>query len=133
MKTRLSTMLRSGAAAVLLAVATLSPTTASAVEWKLGHILPPDHPANRALEAAAKEIAGKTQGRIDIKVFPAGQIGNAKEIITGLTLGAAQMAFDGAGILSQWNRRLSALEALSGRRLRASEAHLRQSRRAKAL
>ena len=63
MKTRLSTMLRSGAAAVLLAVATLSPTTASAVEWKLGHILPPDHPANRALEAAAKEIAGKIDYR----------------------------------------------------------------------
>lgn len=123
MKTRLSTMLRSGAAAVLLAVATLSPTTASAVEWKLGHILPPDHPANRALEAAAKEIAGKTQGRIDIKVFPAGQIGNAKEIITGLTLGAAQMAFDGAGILSQWNRRLSALEAPY---LAADFAHLKR-------
>ena len=61
---------------------------AAAVEWKLGHILPPDHPGNRALEAAAKEIAEKTQGRIDIKVFPAGQIGNAKEVITGMTLGA---------------------------------------------
>lgn len=86
-------------------------SAAAAVEWKLGHILPPDHPGNRALEAAAKEIAAQTQGRIDIKVFPAGQIGNAKEIITGMTLGAAQMAFDGAGILSQWSKPLSALEA----------------------
>lgn len=86
-------------------------SAAGAAEWKLGHILPPDHPANRALEAAAKEIGEKTQGRIDIKVFPAGQIGNAKEIITGMTLGAVQMGFDGAGILSQWNKQLSVLEA----------------------
>ena len=84
---------------------------ADAVEWKLGHILPPDHPANRALEAAAKDVAEKTQGRIDIKVFPAGQIGNAKELITGMTLGAVQMGLDGAGILSQWTKQLSVLEA----------------------
>lgn len=97
---------------VLAAGASLAlASAAAAVEWKLGHILPPDHPGNRALEAAAKEIAEKTQGRIDIKVFPAGQIGNAKEVITGMTLGAAHMAFDGAGILSQWSKPLSALEA----------------------
>lgn len=84
---------------------------AGAAEWKLGHILPPDHPGNRALEAAAAEIAEKTDGRIEIKVFPAGQIGGAKEILTGLQLGTTEMAFDGAGILSQWLPTLSVLEA----------------------
>lgn len=84
---------------------------ATAETWRLGHIMPPDHPANRALEQAAKEIAEKTEGRINIEVYPAGQIGSAKEIITGLTLGTVQMAVDGPGILSQWNKRLSVLEA----------------------
>jgi tripartite ATP-independent transporter DctP family solute receptor len=85
--------------------------TAAAETWRLGHIMPPDHPANRALEEAAKEIATRTEGRITIEVYPAGQIGSAKEIVTGLTLGTVQMAVDGPGILSQWNPRLSVLEA----------------------
>lgn len=84
---------------------------AAAEEWRLGHVLPPDHPANRALEAAATEIAERTEGRIEIKVFPAGQIGGAKEILTGMTIGTHQMAFDAAGILSQWTSELGALEA----------------------
>ena len=83
----------------------------TAAEWRLGHILPPTHPGNTALEEAAAEILEKTEGRVDIKVFPAGQIGGAKEILNGLTVGTHQMAFDGAGILSQWLPSLGVLEA----------------------
>ena len=101
--------LAAATAALGLALAIAVP--AHAVEWKMGHILPPDHPANRALEAAAAEIAEKTDGRIEITVFPAGQIGAAKEILTGMQLGTTEMAFDGAGILSQWLPALSVLEA----------------------
>ena len=99
--------------AIGIAIGTILSMTAPAmaVEWKMGHIMPPDHPANRAMEAAAAEIAEKTEGRIQITVFPAGQIGSAKEILTGLQLGTTEMAFDGAGILSQWLPGLSVLEA----------------------
>lgn len=99
---------------VTLALVTMlsaSMASAQAAEWRMGHILPPEHPANRALEAAAEEIAERTEGRIEISVFPAGQIGSAKEILTGIQLGTAEMAFDGAGILSQWHPPLSVLEA----------------------
>ena len=93
------------------AILTLAAQGAFAAEWRLGDILPPDHPGNRALEAAAATIKERTEGRIDIKVFPAGQIGSAKEILTGMTVGTHQMAFDGAGIMSQWTAELGALEA----------------------
>lgn len=86
-------------------------TEARAEEWMLGHILPPDHPGNRALEAAAVEIAERTEGRVEILVFPAGQIGGAKEVLTGLTIGTHHMAFDGAGLLSHWTPEIGALEA----------------------
>ena len=88
-----------------------SDQTMKPVEWRLGHILPPTHPGNLALEEAAAEIAERTEGRVDITVFPAGQIGGAKEILNGLTVGTHQMAFDGAGILSQWLPSLGVLEA----------------------
>lgn len=86
-------------------------TSATAVEWRLGHVLPPTHPANVALEAAAADILKETEGRIDIKVFPSAQIGGAKEVLTGMTVGSHHMAFDGAGILSQWNARAGVFEA----------------------
>ncbi|MBO6900460.1 MAG: sialic acid TRAP transporter substrate-binding protein SiaP [Rhizobiaceae bacterium] len=86
-------------------------TAANAAEWRLGHVLPPTHPGNLALEEAAAEIREKTEGRVDIRVFPAAQIGGAKEVLTGMTVGTHHMAFDGAGILSQWNARLGVLEA----------------------
>ena len=83
----------------------------SAAEWRLGHVLPPSHPANIALEKAAAQILEKTEGRVDIKVFPSSQIGGAKEVLTGMTLGTHQMAFDGAGILSQWSSAMGVFEA----------------------
>ena len=83
----------------------------SAAEWRLGHVLPPSHPANIALEKAAAQILEKTEGRVDIKVFPSSQIGGAKEVLTGMTLGTHQMAFDGAGILSQWSPAMGVFEA----------------------
>lgn len=94
-----------------VAVIAMSLTTATAVEWRLGHVLPPDHPGNRALEAAASEIAERTDNRIEIVVFPAGQIGGAKEILTGLQIGTHHMAFDGAGVLSQWEKQMGVFEA----------------------
>ncbi|MBK5933498.1 tripartite ATP-independent transporter DctP family solute receptor [Rhodovulum imhoffii] len=105
---RFTTMLKATAGAVVLGAAGIA---AQAEEWRLGHILPPDHPGNRALEAAAAEISEKTGGRVDIKVFPAGQLGGAKETLTGMTIGTHQMAFDGAGILSQWTKEIGVFEA----------------------
>lgn len=105
---KLSAFIKTTLTAAAIGVIGLS---AAAEEWKLGHILPPDHPSSRALEKAAEEIAARTEGRIDIKVFPAGQLGGAKEVLTGMTIGTHQMAFDGAGILSQWTKELGVLEA----------------------
>ena len=96
-------------AATLAIVLAAAPATAA--EWKMGHILPAEHPAHEAMIDAAEEIAERTDGRIEITVYPAGQIGGAKEILTGLQLGTNEMALDGAGILSQWLPALSVLEA----------------------
>ena len=85
--------------------------SAQAAQWRLGHVYPPTHPASIALKEATDEIRNKTQGRIDIRVFPASQIGASKEILTGMTIGTHQMALDGAGILSQWTKEIGVFEA----------------------
>ena len=104
---RFMTKLGTVAAAIMLAMT----AQVSAAEWRLGHVLPPSHPAHIALEKAAAEVLANTDGRVDIKVFPSAQIGGAKEVLTGLTLGTHQMAFDGAGILSQWTPAMGVFEA----------------------
>lgn len=96
---------------VATAVSLTMTAQVSAEEWRLGHVLPPSHPTHIALEKAAAEVLEKTEGRVDIKVFPSTQIGGAKEVLTGLTLGTHQMAFDGAGILSQWAPSMGVFEA----------------------
>lgn len=102
-KTMLKVMLGSG---VIISCISM----AQSQVLKLGNIYSPDHLVNIAIKEAAKEIKEKTEERVDIQVFPAGQIGGAKEIITGLSIGTHQMALDGAGILSQWYTPLSVFE-----------------------
>lgn len=104
-------MIKHATATAIATVALATAAAADAEEWRMGHILPAEHPAHQAMIAAAEEIAERTDGRIEISVFPAGQIGGAKEILTGLQLGTTEMALDGAGILSQWLPALSVLEA----------------------
>lgn len=98
-------------ALTVAAVMAMSLSASAAAEWRLGHVLPPNHPGNLALEAAASEIAERTDNRIEIKVFPAGQVGGAKEVLTGLQIGTHHMAFDGAGVLSQWEKQMGVFEA----------------------
>ena len=100
-----------GLTAVTAALTLAMSSQVSAAEWRLGHVLPPSHPTHIALEKAAAQVLEKTDGRVDIKVFPSAQIGGAKEILTGMTLGTHQMAFDGAGILSQWSPAMGVFEA----------------------
>lgn len=49
------------------------------VNFKLGHFLPAPHPMAKYLEGWAAELGDKSDGRINIDVFPGGQMGPVPE------------------------------------------------------
>jgi tripartite ATP-independent transporter DctP family solute receptor len=59
----------------------------------------------------AKQVAEKTQGRIEIQAYPASQLGSSKEMIEAVVLGTQQMVTEGAANFGQWVPSISVIEA----------------------
>jgi tripartite ATP-independent transporter DctP family solute receptor len=62
-------------------------------------------------ERIAKEVREKTNGRIDIQVFPNSQLGSNKDMVEMVSSGALQLTTEGAGALSAFLPQLSVIEA----------------------
>jgi len=64
---------------------------------KLGHIDPVSHPHNKASERFKEIVEEKTGGEIKVEVYPAGQLGNAPNLMEQLRLGSVEMFQGGIG------------------------------------
>ncbi len=64
---------------------------AGATELKLAHNLAEDHPVHKALEEFAKEVETKTDGKVVIKIFANGQLGDERGVLEQLKIGAVDM------------------------------------------
>lgn len=62
----------------------------AAPEFKLkfANIMPLDHPLNTRMIEASKKIAEQTNGRVEIQVFPASQLGTDADMLSQLRSGA---------------------------------------------
>src|SRR4051812_17970157 len=78
---------------------------------RYGDVLPANFPSVVAIEAAGKEIAEKTSGRVELQVFPASQLGTQRDMIEALASNALQLYTDGAGTFGSWVPAISVLEA----------------------
>lgn len=78
---------------------------------RYGDVLPANYPSVVAIEAAGKEIAEKTSGRIELQSFPASQLGTQRDMIEALGSNALQLYTDGAGTFGSWVPAISVLEA----------------------
>jgi tripartite ATP-independent transporter DctP family solute receptor len=74
-------------------------------------VLPANYPSVVAIEAAGKEIAEKTGGRITMESFPASQLGTQRDMIDALASNAIQLYTDGAATFGAWVPAISVLEA----------------------
>jgi TRAP-type transport system periplasmic protein len=69
---------------------------AAPVEIKLGHVDPADVCISKKGAAGATFkglVEGGSGGSVNVKVFPASQLGNERELIEGVKIGTIQMAF----------------------------------------
>src|SRR5574344_1694363 len=64
------------------------------IKWASVH--PPAHPASQTMVRVAKEVMEKTNGRVEIKPFPGGQLGGSMDLIQGVHNGIVDMVSEGA-------------------------------------
>ena len=78
---------------------------------RYGDVLAANYPSVIAIEAAGREIAEKTGGRIEMQSFPASQLGTQRDMIDALAGNALQLYTDGAATFGAWVPAISVLEA----------------------
>jgi len=84
---------------------------AQARPWRFGHQLPTDHPMHFGALKVAEEIERRSNGRLRVQVFPAGQLGTGAEMDQQVSDGALEFALEGPGSLGAFVRTLSVFEA----------------------
>ncbi|WP_051261454.1 DctP family TRAP transporter solute-binding subunit [Desulfovibrio inopinatus] len=97
---------------LLLVVAFLTlvvcvPAHAEKVVLKLGHIAEPVHPYGQGAEKFAQLVAEKSNGEMEVQVFPSSQLGGQKDLIEGLIFGTVDMALVGTAVLGQFQPQIS--------------------------
>jgi tripartite ATP-independent transporter DctP family solute receptor len=100
----MSGLLRSLAVAAALTfgatVALTAPMTAQARDFRSADVHPADYPTVEAVKHMGRELAGKTNGKMNIRVFPSGALGSEKDTIEQLKLGGLDMMRINAGALN---------------------------------
>ncbi|MGC3873677.1 DctP family TRAP transporter solute-binding subunit [Halomonas sp. GXIMD04776] len=70
---------------------------AHALDIKLGHVLAPTHNWHVAAEGFAEDVSETTEGRVNFKIFPSGQLGNEKTMVEGMQIGSVPAGIIGCG------------------------------------
>jgi TRAP-type transport system periplasmic protein len=102
-------LIGAGATGALIAMPAVLRAQATVIRW--GELLATTHPQVQMLDRIAREVKEKSSGRIDIQVFPNGQLGSGKDMIESVSSGALQFTTDGAGALGAFLPQLSLIEA----------------------
>ena len=87
-----------GAAMAISAAALSSKAIGAQFNYKLGHSTPADHPFNKRLVEASKEILEQTGGKLNIQIFPASQLGGDNDLLSQVRSGAVEI-FPAAGLI----------------------------------
>ena len=103
--------LRLAASAIGLGLAALAPATANAqIEIKLGHVLAPSHSWHKAAEGFAADVKQQTGNRVNIVLFPSGQLGNEKTMLEGMQIGSIHAGVIGTGSLQPFDPKFGVVE-----------------------
>jgi len=79
-----------GGAAAAIAAVTVPAGAKARFVYKYGNNLPPSHPLNRRAAEAAQRIRAATGGELDIRIFPANQLGGDNSMLNQVRAGALE-------------------------------------------
>jgi tripartite ATP-independent transporter DctP family solute receptor len=86
-------------AATVLGVALAGPAAAQTT-LRLGHSLAKGHPVDVSLQEFAQLVSERSQGDMEVKVFPGGQLGQQRELIEQMQNGAIDLVHANASPLA---------------------------------
>lgn len=105
-----ATFFRGGLLALGLAALAPVAALADSVSIRLGHVLPESHSWHKAATGFAEDVNTRTEGRVQIDVYPSGQLGSEKEVIEGLQFGSVQAGLIGSGSFQSIEPRVGIIE-----------------------
>jgi|GEM_PF-844212 len=76
-----------------------SPDDLPSVTLRFGDNAPANSPSGHAAEKLASIVKEKSHGKLTIKVYPANQLGNNRDLVEQTSLGGLDMSMEGIGIL----------------------------------
>ncbi|WP_422447464.1 TRAP transporter substrate-binding protein [Thermoanaerobacterium sp. DL9XJH110] len=79
--------------------------------FKLGHVENEDSTWHKAFLKFAEEVNKKSNGRIEIKIYPNSQLGSEREMIEGVQAGTMDMTMSGE-TLQNWAPKVGVMSAL---------------------
>jgi len=79
------------------------------IRW--GDVLGSTHPSVQMIERIARSVAEKTGGRIEIQVYPGGQLGGSRDMIEAVSNGIQEMVTEGSANFAQWVPSIGIIEA----------------------
>lgn len=97
-------------AVAVLTVGMYSPAEAAKYEWKVAHVLAPDHPWTVALKKFAEELKTRSNGEIELTIFPSGQLGQEREAIESLQMGVLEFTIVSSATLANFTQSLNILD-----------------------
>ena len=98
-------------AAIALALAGWVGPAAAQTKLKWAHVYETSEPYHTQALWAAEEIKKRTNGRYEIGVFPASQLGNENQINEGLSLGTVDIIYTGVAFAGSIHKPLSITNA----------------------
>jgi tripartite ATP-independent transporter DctP family solute receptor len=98
---------RALAGAIFVAAAIVASPASSQTKLKWAHVYETNEPYHTEAVWAAEEIKKRTNGKYEIGVFPASQLGNENQINEGLGLGTVDMIYTGTSFAGSIHKPLA--------------------------
>ena len=84
--------------------------SAEKIVLKIGHVEAEDRSTHKALLIFKDEIESKTDGRIEVQIFPNAELGGDEELCESVAMGTIQMALPSTSVLTAYNERIGILD-----------------------
>ncbi|USH04339.1 sialic acid TRAP transporter substrate-binding protein SiaP [Grimontia kaedaensis] len=86
----------------VIATSVFTSSMVSAATLKWAHVYEPEHPYHKAALWAADELKNRTDGRLELKVYPSSSLGKEVDINEGLNIGSVDIIYSGAAFSEQF-------------------------------